>query len=106
MATVTKRDLVVSLADKSGLTQQQVFNILQMFLEDVTGHLGSNKEVVLRNFGTFEIRVTKPKVGRNPNKPGKDVIIPSRAIVKFKPGKELKERVGQLLPRLKAAEKK
>lgn len=100
MATITKRDLVVDITDKTGLTQQQVFSVLQMFLDEVMTHLSHNDEVVLRNFGTFEIRVAKPKVGRNPNKPGKDVIIPARAIVKFKPGKELKEKVAQLLPEL------
>jgi len=57
--------------------------------------------VVLRNFGTFEIRVAKAKIGRNPNNPEKDVPIPARAIVKFKPGKELKEKVATLLPELK-----
>jgi len=100
MATITKRDLVVEIADKVGMTQQQVFNVLQHFLDDVTSHLAAQNEVVLRNFGTFEIRVTKAKVGRNPNSPAKDVPIPPRAIVKFKPGKEMKEKVAQLLPTL------
>jgi len=98
MATVTKRDLVVQISDQTGLIQNQVFDVLQLFLDNVTSHLAQNSEVVLRNFGTFEIRVTKPKVGRNPNNPGRDVPIPARAVVKFKPGKELKEKVLQLLP--------
>jgi nucleoid DNA-binding protein len=102
MTTITKRDLVIELADKAGLTQQQVFNLLQMFLDSITSHLSANSEVVLRNFGTFEIRLTKAKVGRNPNSPGKDVPIPPRAVVKFKPGKELKEKVAQLLPELQS----
>ena len=56
--------------------------------------------VVLRNFGSFQVKQTKQKVGRNPNKPGTDVIIPPRAVVKFKPGKQMKERVATLLPEL------
>ncbi len=100
MPTITKRDLVVQITDKTGLTQQQVFNVLQYFLEDVIKHLANNDEVVLRNFGAFEIRRTKPKVGRNPNNPSADVPIPARAVVKFKPGKEMKEKVAQLLPEL------
>jgi nucleoid DNA-binding protein len=106
MATVTKRDLVVQISDQTGLTQNQVFDVLQLFLDNVTSHLAHNSDVVLRNFGTFEIRVTKPKVGRNPNDPEKDVPIPARAIVKFKPGKELKEKVLQLLPTLKKVKAK
>ncbi len=101
MATVTKRDLVVQISDQTGLTQSQIFDVLQLFLDNVTSHLAQNSEVVLRNFGTFEIRVTKPKIGRNPNNPEQDVPIPSRAVVKFKPGKELMEKVLNLQPNLK-----
>jgi nucleoid DNA-binding protein len=102
MGTITKRDLVVQISDQTGLTQHQVFDVLQLFLDNITSHLAQNNEVVLRNFGTFEIRVAKAKIGRNPNNPGKDVPIPARAIVKFKPGKELKEKVASLLPELKS----
>src|SRR6186713_1448145 len=69
MGTITKRDLVVQISDQTGLTQHQVFDVLQLFLDNVTSYLAQNNEVVLRNFGTFEIRVTKPKIGRNPNSP-------------------------------------
>jgi len=101
MGTITKRDLVVQISDQTGLTQHQVFDVLQLFLDNITSHLAQNNEVVLRNFGTFEIRVAKAKIGRNPNAPAKDVPIPARSIVKFKPGKELKEKVASLLPELK-----
>jgi nucleoid DNA-binding protein len=100
MGTITKRDLVVQISDQTGLTQHQVFDVLQLFLDNVTSYLAQNNEVVLRNFGTFEIRVARAKIGRNPNAPEKDVPIPARAIVKFKPGKELKEKVRSLLPEL------
>jgi nucleoid DNA-binding protein len=101
MGTITKRDLVVQISDQTGLTQHQVFDVLQLFLDNVTSYLAQNSEVVLRNFGTFEVRVSKPKIGRNPNDPGKDVPIPARAVVKFKPGKEMKDKVSSLLPQLK-----
>jgi nucleoid DNA-binding protein len=103
MSAITKRELVIEIADKTGLTQQQVFNVIQFLVDDITAHLAKNQEVVLRNFGTFEVKVTKPKVGRNPNDPTKDVPIPARAVVKFKPGKELKEKVAKILPTLTAA---
>ena len=88
------------MSDQLGMTQAQVFDILQLFLDNVVSHLAQNNEVVLRNFGTFEIRVSKPKIGRNPNAPETSVAIPARAIVKFKPGKEMKQRVASLLPQL------
>ena len=93
MATVTKRDLVVKVSNETGLTQQQVFNVIQKTLDEMTTSLSEGNEVVLRNFGAFQVR-------RNPNKPGTDVIIPPRAVVKFRPGKEMKEKVAKLLPEL------
>ena len=98
MSTITKRDLVVRISNETGLTQQQVFDVVQKTLDAVTLELAQGNTVVMRNFGTFEVRQTKAKVGRNPKDPSKDVPIPPRAVVKFKPGKEMKERVARILP--------
>ena len=98
MSTITKRDLVVRISNETGLTQQQVFDVVQKTLDAVTLELAQGNTVVMRNFGTFEVRQTKAKVGRNPKNPGKDVPIPPRAVVKFKPGKEMKEKVARILP--------
>ena len=98
MSTITKRDLVVRISNETGLTQQQVFDVVQKTLDAVTLELAQGNTVVMRNFGTFEVRQTKAKVGRNPKNPGKDVPIPPRAVVKFKPGKEMKETVARILP--------
>jgi DNA-binding protein HU-beta/integration host factor subunit alpha len=97
MATITKRDLVITLSEQTGLTQRDVFNVVQGLVDEVTSCLSKNDEVVLRNFGTFIVKTTKSKVGRNPNEPEKDVKIPPRTIVKFKPGKELKDKVSKLI---------
>ncbi|NRB73853.1 MAG: HU family DNA-binding protein, partial [Verrucomicrobiales bacterium] len=52
----------------------------------------------------FQVTKTKPKIGRNPNKPDAAVPIPARAVVKFKPGKELKEKVAKVLPELETTD--
>ena len=100
MQTITKRDLVVKISNETGMTQHQVFDIIQRTLDAVIGSLADGDEVVLRKFGSFQVRKTGQKVGRNPNKPEKDVIIPARAVVKFKSGKEMKEKVAMLLPQM------
>ena len=102
MKTITKRDLVVRISNETGMTQQQVFDVVQKTLDSVTDCLAKGNEVVLRNFGAFQVKQTKAKIGRNPNKPGTDVVIPPRAVVKFKPGKEMKEKVAKLLPELQS----
>lgn len=97
MATVTKRDLVIKVSDQIDMTQQQVFDVIQLFIDEITESLTEGDDVVLRNFGSFQVIVTKPKIGRNPKKPETPVQIPARAIVKFKPGKEMKEKVAETI---------
>ena len=100
MSIITKRDLAFQISDQSGLARVEVMEVVQLFIDNMTSHLAANNEVVLRNFGTFEIRMNQPKVGRNPNNPARAVPIPARTVVKFKPGKELRERALGVLPQL------
>ena len=93
MANLTKRDMVVAIADKTGLTQQEVFNVIQLTLDSITEALAKGEGVELREFGVFRCRLTKQRVRRNPKKPQDEVVIPPRAIVKFKAGKIMRERV-------------
>lgn len=90
---MTKRDLVVRISEDTGLIQQDVLAVVQKTLDYVTEALVQGKTVELRNFGVFEVKLRKPRIGRNPNDPGKDVEIPARAVVKFKAGKEMREQV-------------
>jgi nucleoid DNA-binding protein len=62
--------------------------------------LGNGKGVEFREFGVFTTRLTKQRVGRNPKKPEQEVLIPPRAIVKFKAGKIMKQRVLERTPQL------
>jgi nucleoid DNA-binding protein len=98
MATITKRELVQQLASQTGLTQQQVFDVVQGMIEEITKHLAEGDQVVMRNFGTFQLRRIKPRVGRNPSQPKTTVTIPERTVVRFKPGKELQNQVVAVIP--------
>jgi len=91
--STTKRDLVVRISNETNLIQQDVMAVVQKTLDYIAADLVAGKNVELRNFGVFEVKLRKPRVGRNPNDPAKNVQIPSRAVVKFKAGKEMRERV-------------
>ena len=93
MSNLTKRDIVLKIAEETGLIQADVFNVIQKTLNHITDALAKGQNIELRNFGVFEVRLTRPRIGRNPNRPKTDVIIPARAIVKFRAGKIMKERV-------------
>jgi nucleoid DNA-binding protein len=94
--TLTKRDLVVRISEDTGLIQQQVLDVVQRTLDYVAEALARGDKVELRNFGVFEIKVRKARVGRNPNAPATDVPIPERPVVKFKAGKEMRAEVLKL----------
>ncbi len=102
MATITKRELVIKITDNLGargfeIKQQDVLEVVQAFITEITDSLSQGDTVVMRNFGAFQVRESKAKIGRNPKDPDKDVPIPARASVKFKPGKEMKEKVATTL---------
>ena len=94
--TLTKRDLVIRISNETGLIQQQVLDVLQKTLDYIAEALAKGDKVELRNFGVFEVKVRKARIGRNPNAPETDVPIPERAVVKFKSGKILKQLLKKL----------
>ncbi len=102
MSNLTKRDLVIRISNETGMVQQDVLDVIQKTLDYLTESLAKGQSVELRNFGVFEVKLRKARVGRNPNKPEKDVPIPPRAVVKFKAGKEMKAKVMQLSEKLAA----
>ena len=91
-----KRDLVVRISRETGLIQQDVQEIVQKVFDYISEALAQGKKVELRNFGVFEVKVRKARIGRNPKVPENDIKIPPRTIVKFKPGKEMSEAVVKL----------
>lgn len=102
METVTKRDLAIKITNRLGeenhrITQHEVLEVIQALIDEITESLAKGDTVVMRNFGAFQVREMKAKIGRNPKDPAKDVPIPARAAVKFKPGKEMKEKVATTL---------
>ena len=97
--TLTKRDLVTRISSETGLTQMQVFDVIQKNLDYIAESLAKGDKVELRNFGVFEVKVRKARIGRNPNAPETDVPIPERCVVKFKAGKEMRADVLRIVPK-------
>jgi nucleoid DNA-binding protein len=91
---MTKRELVTRIAGEMNLTQEQVYEIIQKTMDYMTEALVKGDTIEFRDFGVFEVKTRKSRIGRNPNKPENTVTIPPRRIVKFKPGKKMKELVG------------
>ena len=101
MAKLTKRELMVRISNETGLPQISVIEVIQKTLDYVTDALAEGELVQLRNFGVFEVRFAKPRVGRNPLEPGSRYVIPGRSVVKFKMGKVMRQKVSKMTPVLK-----
>jgi len=95
-SNLTKRDIVLDIYNKTGIAQKDVRVAVQKTLDAIADALLRGENVELRNFGVFEVQMRKSRIGRNPNQPEKDVVIPARAVIKFKAGKELKAGLKEL----------
>lgn len=92
MATITKRDLVERIAQKTSLKRAVVKRTVQQFLEQITLELKRGNRLEFRDFGVFEVKERKARVGHNP-KTLKRVEVPARKIVRFKSGRLLRNGI-------------
>ena len=89
MAGKTKTDLVEEVAQETNLTKTKARQAVDALLESLSKELSSGSKVTLTGFGTFQIKEQKSKKGRNPQT-GEVMTIPAKNVVKFNPGKSLR----------------
>ena len=88
---MTKSQLIQNLVGRSShISQKDMSLIVDTVFDSMVKALGGGDRIELRGFGTFEVRVREPRVGRNP-KSGSKVSLGVRRVPFFKAGKELKE---------------
>lgn len=88
--TMTKRELVIRVANQLGMTQSDVAKIVEAILENVSLSLAQGRRWELRDFGVFDVKTRASRIGRNP-RTGDQVPVPERKVVTFRPGKRMKE---------------
>ena len=87
-ATVYGNPATVPIREDFPLSATNPYGRSKLMAEEIlTGELS------LPDFGRFEVRWTKPMIGRNPLIPDVEIAIPPRPKVYFKPSKELADRV-------------
>jgi integration host factor subunit beta len=94
MRTVTKKELTDRIAHSLNEKRSTVKNVIQRFLDDISSELSQGNRLEFRDFGVFGVRVRKPRMARNP-RTSEQVPVPYKCTVKFKVGRELKDRVQQ-----------
>lgn len=95
---MTKREFVVRIANETGLTQVAVKEVIQKTFDYIIEALAKGDTIELRDFGVFQVKKRKARMGRNPNKPQEAIPIPAKTVADFKPGKKMKEMVERDLP--------
>ncbi|MCP4888929.1 integration host factor subunit beta [Rubripirellula sp.] len=92
---MTKKDIVRTISEEVGLTQQHTKEIVQKTFDAIIDSLVREGRIELRNFGVFEVKPRAARKARNP-RTGEQVDVPRKHVVTFKPGKYMEAKVRDL----------
>jgi len=90
---MNKNELAVHMVKDSTITKTDALRVIESFVDIITDELKKKDgKITLVGFGTFKTIEKQAKKGRNP-RTGAEILIPKKKVVKFIPGKQLKEQV-------------
>ncbi|MGA9538198.1 MAG: HU family DNA-binding protein [Desulfobacterales bacterium] len=90
---MTKAELIEKMAKEADISKVAAGKALDSFVDGVTKTLKKKDgKVTLVGFGTFQKSRRKARKGRNPQT-GEMLKIKARNVVKFKPGKKLRDAI-------------
>ena len=89
---MTKKDIVLKIAEETGIKQVDVKKVVQRTLDHVITSLKAGETVELRNFGIFKVKSRRGRTGRNP-RTGDKVPVPPKRVAVFKPGLIMKREI-------------
>ncbi|MGD0827069.1 MAG: HU family DNA-binding protein [Desulfobaccales bacterium] len=89
---MTKAELIAAVADEAQVRKVDAEKAINSLIHTISDTLKQKGRLALAGFGTFSVNQRKAREGRNPQT-GKPIKIPATKVVKFKPGKQLKETV-------------
>ena len=92
MATVTKKELIDRISERTQAKRVSVKRIIQAFLNEIIDELCRNNRLEFRDFGVFETKIRVSRIAQNP-KTLERVEVPAKRTVKFKMGRLMKENL-------------
>ena len=95
MSTITKKELVNRIAERTGQTKVVTKDIIQLFLDEIIRELANGNRLEFREFGVFEVKDRKARRAQNPRTLEK-VHVPEKKVVKFKVGRIMREKVSAI----------
>ena len=88
--SLTKSDIALNIAKHTGISKQDSKALLENFIEQIKFSLKNKISVKISNFGTFEVKKTPSRIGRNP-KTKKEYIISARNRITLNASKNIKD---------------
>ncbi|TVQ59974.1 MAG: HU family DNA-binding protein [Phycisphaerales bacterium] len=92
MSTITKKELIESVAESTSCKRVEVKMVVQAFLDQIIEELSRGNRIELRDFGVLEPKERAPRTAQNP-KTLERVQVPARRTVKFKVGRLMQRSV-------------
>jgi len=84
-----KADIVKSVGEALNMKDKEALAVVDAIVESMKEVIIRDKRLEVRDFGVFQVKERKKRIGRNP-KNKKEYPIPPRKVVTFKSGKEIK----------------
>lgn len=86
---MVKADVVRNVAEALKIDSKEGLFVVDNIINSIRESVSDHQRLEIRDFGVFQIKKRKPRIGRNP-KTKEEYPIPTRKVVTFKPGKEIK----------------
>lgn len=92
---IVKSQLIERLAKKQHhLMMDDISSAVNIILTSIVNTLVNDGRVEIRGFGSFTLRYRPPRRAHNP-KTGEKLVTAPKYAIRFKPGKEMRERINQ-----------
>lgn len=93
--SLTKADIVTTVAEKELLSNHKAHHAVEDLLEIIKATLASGEDVMISGFGKFCVKEKAIRKGRNPAT-GKSMMLPPRRVVTFQCSGKLREKVNYI----------
>jgi integration host factor subunit alpha len=90
--TVTKQQLIETIQSQTEFSKKQSTELVESVIEYISSSLENGEDVLISNFGKFQVKEKNARKGRNPST-GESMIIPERKVVTFSVSNNLKDKI-------------
>jgi integration host factor subunit beta len=92
MPTISKKERVDRISEKTATQRLTVKAVVQQLLDEIIIELSKANRIEFRDFGVFEVIKRAARTAQNP-KSLKKVTVPAKRTVRFKQGRLVKEKL-------------